>query len=238
MKKLITTMAVMLVAATVVHADTIAAWDMSGNAGSAGTQVATTTGAGMTAGSFAVGPGLQTNAGWVDSVNSYADWQVSSSLEWALGGGQDYFSFSLTPGAGQTASYSNVYTRFVVNAGNTGTDINFALLSSQTGFTTNDVLGTFNAITGTATNFVPEVFTVDFDLSGEAALQGVATATEFRIYTWKNSGGNRIGIGKTWSGQTGDDLRVDGSVIPEPGTLGLLGFAAAGMLWFRKRFSM
>ena len=47
-----------------------------------------------------------------------------------------------------------------------------------------------------------------------------------------------MAIGKTWSGLSGEDLRVDGSVVPEPGTLGLLGFAAAGLLWFRRRLSM
>ena len=35
-----------------------------------------------------------------------------------------------------------------------------------------------------------------------------------------------------------DDLIVNGTVIPEPGTLGLLGFASAGILWFRKRYSI
>ena len=237
MKKLITTMAVVLVAASVAQADTIAAWDMTGIAARTASAPATTEGSGISAGSFAIGPGLVA-VDWPDAVGSFADWQISTSIEYALGAGNDYFSFTVTPDAGKTASYSNIFTRFVVNAGGTDTSMNFALLSSQTGFTTNDVLGSFNTVAIAAdTQYNPVAFTTDFDLSGEAALQGVATATEFRIYAWKDNGGNRIGIGHTWGNGSGDDLRVDGTVIPEPGTLGLLGFAAAGMFWFRKRFS-
>jgi len=238
MKKLITTMAVVLVAATAARADVLAAWDMSGIAASSTSAPATTTGSGMSTSSFAIGPGLQA-VNWPDAVGSYADWQISTSLEYALGAGNDYFTFTVTPDAGKTASFSNIFTRFVANAGGSDSSINFALFSDQTGFTTNDILGSLNAATIAAdTAYNPVVFATDFDVSGVAALQNVATATEFRIYTWKDYGGNRIGIGKTWSGLTGDDLVVDGTVIPEPATMGLFGLAAAGMLWFRKRFSM
>lgn len=240
MKRIITTMAITLVAATAVQADTLAAWDMTGNDGSSGSQVATTAGLGMTVGDLAVGPGLMANVSWPDSVNSFADWQISSSLEYAVTAGNDYFSFSVTPGPGQSASYDNIYSRFVMNAGGSDAAMNFTLMSSQTGFTTNSssILGNFNiATTADDEGYTPSAFATDFDVSGVAALQNVDTATEFRIYTWKDYGGNRLGIGKTWSGETGDDLRVDGSVVPEPSTMGLLGVAAAGMLWCRRRFS-
>ena len=239
MKKLITTMAVVLVAATAVQADTIAAWDMSGVAASSASAPATTAGSGMSASSFAIGSGLAA-VNWPDAVGSFADWQISSSLEYAVDVGNDYFSFTLTPDAGKTASYDNIYTRFVMNAGGADAAMNFTLMSSQTGFTTNSssILGSFNIATLAAVEgYNPSVHTTDFDVSGVVALQNVATATEFRIYTWKDYGGNRIGIGHTWSGLSGDDLRVDGTVIPEPATLGLLGFVSAGMLWFRRRFA-
>lgn len=241
MKKIITTIAITLVAATAVRADVLAAWDMSGNAGTAGIQAATTIGSGMTASDLSVGPGLQTGVGWVDAVTSYSDWQISSSLEFAISGGDDYFSFTMAPDAGKTVSFDNIYSRFVMNAGASDAAMNFTLMSSQTGFTTNSssILGNLNiAALQAVEGYVPSVSDTDFDVSGVAALQDVATSTEFRIYTWKDYGGNRIGIGKTWSGLTGDDVRVDGSVVPEPSTMGLLGVAAAGMLWFRRQFKI
>lgn len=238
MKKRITTMAAALVAASVAHADVLAAWDMSGNDGKSSTQAVTTVSSGMSAGDLTLGPGLPGGGvGWPDVVASYADWQISSSLEYALGAGNDYFTFTVAPAAGKTASYSDVFTRFVVNAGSADASINFALFSDKTGFTTNDMLGSINVTTLQADEgYVPSVHEKDFDVSGVAALQNVGTATEFRVYVWKDYGGNRLGIGKTWSGATGDDVVVNGSVIPEPGTLGLFGLAAAGMFWFRKRF--
>ena len=239
MQKLITTLAVVLVATAAVHADTLAAWDATGSDGIS--QAATTIGAGMTAGSLAAGPGLQANVSWPNSVNTYADWQISPSLEYAVDVGNDYFSFTVAPDAGQTANYDNIFTRFVMNAGSSDASMNYTLMSSQTGFTTNSasILGSLNIATLQAVEgYNPSVHETDFDVSGVAALQNVATSTEFRIYLWKDYGGNRLGIGKTWSAATGDDLRVDGTVIPEPATLSLLGFAAGGMFWFRKRYGL
>jgi len=82
------------------------------------------------------------------------------------------------------------------------------------------------------------IYDVAFDLSG-AGLTGLSAATEFRIYVSVATGGNRLGIGHTFTGETvTDELVVNGTVIPEPATLGLLVFVSGGMLWFRKRFAM
>lgn len=243
MKKIITTVAAVFVATTAVHADVLAAWDLSGTAAGSSSAPVDSVGAGLSSSDLAasataltstrIAPGI----GWVDGVGTYAEnWRLSNAIEFALQ--EDiYYGFTLTPDAGKTVSFDNMFARFAVNAGATTSDVTFTLMSSQTGFSTNSssILGTYNAVNLTAGAYAPSYYTTDFDLSGEAALQDVASATEFRIY-FNSAEGNRMAIGKTWSGLTGDDLRVDGSVIPEPSTLALVGLASAGMLLFRKRF--
>lgn len=239
MKKIITTIVVALVAAATVQADVLAMWDIEQDM-SASTAPVTTVGSGLSStaldasaaalGTTRIAPGIS----WPDAVGTFAEnWRLSSSIEFALQ--EDiYYGFTLTPDAGKTLNLDNVFGRFSVNDGGGSADVTFTLMSSQTGFDTNGVLGSLN-VTATGTGYNPAVYTADFDLSGEAALQNVATATEFRIY-FNSAEGNRMGIGQAWGVAGDEDLRVDGSVIPEPGTLGLLVFASAGMLWFRRRF--
>jgi len=238
MKKLITIVAAMLVAATAVRADVLASWDMTGLAASQSSAPVTTVGADMSSSALSSGPRFSNGISWPDAMGTYAEsWRMGPALANSIALGS-YYSFTLTPDAGKTVSYDSINVRFAVNAGNTGTDATFHLLASQTGFTDTDALDAVNIVTGTETNFVPEIHSATFDLSG-AGLTGLSAATEFRIYVSVASGGNRIGIGHTWSGVTEpDDLIVNGSVIPEPATLGLLGFAAAGLLWFRKKFAI
>ena len=66
---------------------------------------------------------------------------------------------------------------------------------------------------------------VNISLSG-APFQNLTTATTFRLWTWGNQGGSS---GSAWAL---DDLTINGdiSVIPEPGTLGLLAIAFVGLL--------
>ena len=238
MKKLITTMAVVLVAASVAQADVLALWEIEQD-GSLTTAPVTGTAAGITSTALAVAPAstrFSTGIGWPDAIGTVSeDWRLSNAIEYALQE-NSYFGFTLTPDAGKTVNFDNLFARVSVNTGSAASsDVTFTLMSSQTGFDTNGVLGSLN-VTTAAAGYGSTAFTTDFDLTGEAALQGVATATEFRIY-FNSAGGNRMALGGAWGLPDDTDLQVDGTVIPEPGTLGLLGFAAAGMFWFRKRFS-
>ena len=229
-------MVVALVAAAAVHADILAAWDMTGLPASQSSAPVTTVDADMSSSDLTQGPRLTSTPGWPDALASHGEsWRMGPDI-WnsvALG---SYYSFTLTPDAGKTVSYDSVDARLAVNAGGADTDITFHLLSSQTGFTGNDALDSINILMPDPGDFVPAIYGATFDLSA-AGLTGISTATEFRIYVSVASGGNRNGIGHTWSGMSDpDDLIVNGTVIPEPATLGLLVFVSGGMFWFRRRF--
>jgi hypothetical protein len=239
MKGLITTMAVALVAATAVRADTLAFWDNGGMPVNQATAPVDVVHAGMSSTSLSAGAGLNTNPSWPDSLASYAH-TLKGSLGEAITANH-YFTFTLTPDAGKTVSYDNIFTRVSLNTGDTnvGATIEFFLLSDQTGFTASDSLDSFSATRSPGSSgaaYVPGTF----DVSGVSGLQNLAVATEFRIYAVETAGvANRMGIGEAWGGNThSDDLVVNGTVIPEPATLGLLCFFSAGLLWIRRKFAI
>ena len=237
MKKLITTMGLALVAAASVQAELVAQWNMGGVVSTDASVAVGSTATGVSSTDMTRLSGGNTDAGWPDAlVVKRGDFGWVNELNLAIVS-DGYFGFTITPNAGKTISYSDISLKWVMGI-NTQTATNrFELLTSETGFTFEDGIGaTLDTTGGAAFNNGSG----NIVLSGVAALQNVATAVEFRLYFY-DTGPNptsRIGIGNAWSGGSADDFVVNGSVIPEPATLGLLGFAAAGMLWFRKRFSM
>ena len=211
MKKLgIVIMMVMFVAAA-VQAETLALWELDDLVASSSSATVDTVHPDMSATDLTAGAGLATGIGWANAMGGFADWNLTPNLQNAILS-EDYFTTTLTLDAGKMASFSNLFARFAVNTGsNPSSDVTFLLLSDKTGFTTNDVLGSFN-VTTAASGYPSTIFTNDFDLSAVSGLQGVQGDTEFRIYVTATNG-NRMAIGHdNWLDPSADDLRFDGIV--------------------------
>ena len=236
MKKLITTIAVALVAATAVRADVLALWENDDLTTTSLTAVADTVHVDLS--SSTMDQLIGGADGWNDTLGAIQNDAGVNSLATAITAG-DYFTFTITPDAGKVVSYSDAFLRYSVGANVRPSTTVFTLMSSLTGFTSSDAIDTVSASLPVDASVVD---TGTFDVTGESALQSVAagTAVEFRLYA-HNTGANamtRVSIGHLFSANGTDDFVLNGTVIPEPATLGLLVFVSGGMLWFRNRFAM
>lgn len=142
--------------------------------------------------------------------------------------GGDYATVTVTPNS--PINFTNFHLNIASNVTGSQGPQNIDLLSSLTGFTAADSLGTFNP--ADPGGFANDGH--DFDLSGVAGLQGVNVPVEFRIYV--SDIGNRISIGHVFNGGAiTDDVVISGTVVPEPATLALLGIGAVASLATRRR---
>lgn len=130
-----------------------------------------------------------------------------------------YFSFTVTPDAGQTVDLSNL-TFNAARGGSSGTARGYAVRSSVDGFAAD--LGTADLAT-----VRPTWTSVDIDLSA-ADFDALTTATTFRIYVYSNSPARSVEF---------DDIVLNGdiSAIPEPSGLALLLLGAASFSARRRR---
>ena len=197
--------------ATTVHAETLALWELDDLAGSSSNAAVDTTHPNISSTDLATGDGIDTAIDWPYTLGGYADWHLGSSLQYAINTGDDYFTTTLTADAGKMVSYSNLFARFAVNAGDDGAYLTFHLLSDQAGFTTNDVLGSFTVEDTRTADWSSIIHTNNFDLSTVSELQGVQGAAEFRIYVTATNG-NRMAIGHDSFLNNTDDFRFDGIV--------------------------
>lgn len=168
-------------------------------------------------------------ANWPDALTVLQNNSGINSLATAITG-DEYFSFSVTPDLGFTASFSSMNIIYSIGANVPPAATEFSLLSSLTGFTASDAIDTFTGTTSASFN----TGTGLFDITGEAALQNVVggTTVEFRIYA-HNTGTNpttRIGIGHAFASNATNDLVLNGTVVPEPSSLALLCLATIGLL--------
>lgn len=137
--------------------------------------------------------------------------------------GGDYVTVTVTPLApiNFTEIVLNIAHNWVGTSplGSTFSPANIDLLSSLTGFTAADSLGTFNPPNpGSFANH-----TGTFNLSGVPALQGVTVPVEFRFYFSNVT--NRMSIGHVFNGNAvTDDVIIRGEVVavPEPASILLL----------------
>ena len=216
MKKLGIMIAIAMIAATAVRAETLALWDLDGLAANSSSATAKTNHINMSCSLLAAGmpSKLDTSIGWPDTIGTKAEsWRLSSGLTYAIST-NNYFGFTLTPDSGHMVSYSNLFVRFAVNNPNDNTDVTFYLLSDRTGFenTAAAVLGTFNVTNATyLSDGTSTRFTKDFDLSAIAELQNAQGAIEFRVYV-TSVNGSRMAIGHDSFINGTDDLRVDGTI--------------------------
>lgn len=137
--------------------------------------------------------------------------------------GNIYHNFTLTPASGYQISISGV--TFNADASSGTSTFTFDLMSSVTGFTSGDSLGSVSVINGAAAS-------TTVDTSGVAALQGVTSSLDLRIYGFRPSGTGT-------SAYYADDainsglFTINGAVtlVPEPSTWALIGLGTAFVLW-------
>ena len=209
MKKLGIMIAIAMIAATAVRAETLVLWELDDLAASQATASADTVHSNMSSTALTAGAGLATGIGWPNALGGLADWNLTPNLENAILN-DDYFSFTLTTDAGKKVSCSNLFSRVAVNNPDGSADVTFFILSDRTGFTKNDALDSFN-VTNAAVQSASTIFTNNFNLSTVSELQSAQGAIEFRIYV-SATGGNRMAIGHDNFANGTDDLRVDGIV--------------------------
>jgi MYXO-CTERM domain-containing protein len=205
--------------ASAASAEVITSWVNFGQPGDQASSPVGTTAANVTGIELTRGSGLGVSA----ANNSF------SSNGWDQGDGddeQDYFSFGFTVADG----YSVNLDSFWVGARSSNTGPGFlGLFSSVDGFTTN--LFTF---TQSGTNFNNVVA----DLS---SLDNLTGTVEFRVYALNevSANGGIVGSGGTFrfgdyfDGANFSEMRFEGTVVPAPGAMALIGLG--GLVAARRR---
>ncbi|MEX0653001.1 MAG: PEP-CTERM sorting domain-containing protein [Phycisphaeraceae bacterium] len=130
-----------------------------------------------------------------------------------------YWSFTISPNTGFHVDLDSL--TFDVLVANPSFPINYYVSSSVDGF--DSPIG--GVVTGATGNYT--VARDPIDLSG-AAYQSLTETVEFRMYLWSPESGGTAG--SRWGF---DNVTLNGSVIPEPASLALLG--AGGLLMLMRR---
>jgi hypothetical protein len=235
MKKLnaLVTLSAALALGSFVKADVLALWK---NDHLAGNEVSTTAGEGTSGGSWdpllaaapilSRGPGGTPPTAYTDTFGFQNG--NAATLTDAISADR-YVTFSLQASAGYQIDYSSLFIRIYTQ----DQTVNMSLFSSKTGtYADGNQLSNWSFPVNAAST------TATLDLSSVAALQDVKTSTEFRLYYWgKTSATAQVGIGRGYTNNTQDDLRVDGTItaIPEPGALALAAIALGTCVLFLRR---
>jgi hypothetical protein len=156
----------------------------------------------------------------VDAADDYIAWSrnAGSAQTTAVGVIADntYFSFTLTPDAGKSITIDSI--SFDVAAGTAGpSDRQFYLFADKSGYLSGNVLSSASTVIGSPllpynTTTFDQNFSIT--LSGNSAFQNITDSVTFRLYIATPNNSQNIGF---------DDITVNGSVIPEPGSYVLLG---------------
>jgi hypothetical protein len=239
-----------LLSAASLQADTFVSWSMY-NTGNLVAPTTVDTGF-LTAGNLA-GVNLNTGVNMTphgSSTNNYIGWSRSSSTG---GGGYNnttltldqvlsdatYFSFTLTPNAGQTITVDSLSFDCMLGTSTATANREFFLLSNETGYADTDVLlaGGSQPTIGGYTFTTPQIplnnsttgdTTYSVDLSGNSAFANLTSPVTFRIYIGTDTVSQNVGF---------TQLAVDGvaSPVPEPSTVALLGLGGLLFLLWANR---
>lgn len=212
------TIALVLVAGltTAASAEVITSYTLFGTPGNQAFQAPGTVAANVAGLNLTRGPGLTASA----ANNSF------SSSGWSADASQDYYSFGFTVDAGFSVVLDNLWIG--TRSSNTGPGF-MGLFVSTDGFA-NSVF-TFVQVGTDFTNSI-------VDLSGLGALSGTV---EFRIAALNNVAANGGTIASGGTFRVGDhfadgvfsEMRFEGTVIPAPGAMALLGLG--GLVATRRR---
>jgi hypothetical protein len=141
-----------------------------------------------------------------------------------------YMSFTVSADAGYELDLTSLTYKSVHNKTNLGNDqdtdatMNFFVRSSVDSYAAN-VGSVFSQGWNTSTA------NRTIDLNG-SAFQDLTSAVTFRLYVYESVQLDTI-QGARW-----DDVVLNGTVIPEPATLGLIAFSGIGVLFIRRRLMM
>lgn len=248
-------------AAPSVRAAIILEYDTSGLPSSSppATWAATTVASGLTAADLSHGPG--TNPAGLGNGFSANNWTTGTTNDatTAMSNG-DYFQWAFTVQPGKVASLSTLdfsLRRSALNAPD-----NYAVLASTDGFATaGTTVSTFNYF-GRSSSSAPAMVTPyqwmttdtpgqgdgnpvsTIDLSATPLLQNIAggTTVTFRLLGWGNNDGsadsNTVAMGRSHASANGvgsGGPSIQGTVVPEPAALALIGCVAVGGLILRRR---
>jgi len=177
------------------------------------------------AGDFTDGPGLTTTALDTGVGNPSPSWRVgqgdtTDSLSGAKSG-DDYASITITPATGKQIDFTQFSLDVAKDGPSADNKASIQVEASTNGFSSSVFVGELTGVGGNTSSFTEGDFTIT-----DSALQGVGGATEFRIYIWD--------AGATSGGVFIDNAQVQGTVIPEPASLGLLGLGGLMMLSRRR----
>ena len=230
MKKILLSIAAASIfAAASLHGQTIASFEETGTAGNLASEYPidfindSITGITLTADSnldtaiLALGSGA--TAGTAGGSLGFANAGAASTLSGAISGNV-YHSFTLNPSTGFLLNISGV--TFNADSSSSTSTFNFDLLSSVTGFTDSDSLGSFSIVNGGSV-------TTTIDTSGFSALQGVTSNVELRIYVNRSAGAGTAAYYAD-DGVNRGLFSINGTVdvVPEPSTYAMLALAGAG----------
>lgn len=207
-------------------ASVIANYAFTSGAATSGDADGTTTASDFTSGAFTGGSKTSTTVN-ISTTSHNAFIRSSASgdtTQSAAVSNDDSWSFTLTPHAGVTMSLTSLDFQHGNNSQAAGTDFtsNFIVRSSLDGFASNLGTGVYSRTTSsTSATFS----TANIDLSG-AEFQNLTGPITFKIFEFDAST-NSQDIARL------DNVVVNGTTVPEPTGLVVLGLAAA--LWGRRR---
>ncbi len=224
-------LAIVLLTSVPASAAVIVGFDFDGLATNQTSAGPGTTDPGVSSSNFTLAAGNAT-AGWSDAIATIQNNATINSLATAVAA-DDFFSFTVTPGAGNEMSFTDLFVQFSLGANTQPAATEFSLLSDIDGFTTS--IG--SPLSGSATTAFA-TGTGTFDLTSLGAQTG---PVEFRIY-YHNTGANsmtRIGIGRAFSSSATPALTLNGTVtptaVPEPSSLAVLGLVGVAVAVRRRR---
>ena len=212
MKKLIAVLSILAVTVS-ANADLLAGWDVTGvNAAATPVFTCTTVGANVTLSSTVLSLGLGITPSGAANTFVGSTWTAANYADAVTS--NDYVSWFIQADPGFSLTVTNIFFNFARTA--TGGS-NIVVQSSFDGFSAN-----LFASNNVGLTFVP---TFGVSLSG-------SNSVEFRLYGWAASGSTgTLGIRNL----AAEDLVVEGTVIPEAGTMAMMSIGLLGLAILRRR---